>query len=233
MSGATVIETQALTRTYVMGDSEVGALRGVDLSVAAGEFVALMGPSGSGKSTLMHILGCLDTPTSGRYLLEGRAVDRLSADERASVRNRRIGFVFQTFNLLPRLTALDNVALPLAYQGRDAQAREQAASALEHVGLSKRALHRPTEMSGGQRQRVAIARAIVADPAIIFADEPTGNLDSATGEEIIELLVGLARAGRTLVVVTHDAHVASFADRVVNMRDGLIVDMEEALYALA
>lgn len=233
MSGVTVIETQALTRTYVMGDSEVGALRGVDLSVAAGEFVALMGPSGSGKSTLMHILGCLDTPTSGRYLLEGRAVDRLSADERASVRNRRIGFVFQTFNLLPRLTALDNVALPLAYQGRDAQAREQAASALEHVGLSKRALHRPTEMSGGQRQRVAIARAIVADPAIIFADEPTGNLDSATGEEIIELLVGLARAGRTLVVVTHDAHVASFADRVVNMRDGLIVDMEEALYALA
>lgn len=233
MSGIPVIETQALTRTYLMGDTEVGALRGVDLSVAAGEFVALMGPSGSGKSTLMHILGCLDTPTSGRYLLEGCAVDRLSADERASVRNRRIGFVFQTFNLLPRLTALDNVALPLSYQGRDAQARTQAAAALDHVGLSKRALHRPTELSGGQRQRVAVARAMIADPAIIFADEPTGNLDSVTGEEIIELLVGLARAGRTLVVVTHDAHVASFADRVINMRDGLIVDAEEVPNALA
>jgi putative ABC transport system ATP-binding protein len=233
-----IIETRELTRVYRMGSSEVRALKGVDLSVQAGEFIALMGASGSGKSTLMHLLGCLDTPTSGRYLLESREVSRLSRDERARVRNTRIGFVFQTFNLLPRLNALDNVALPLLYQGHDQRAvraagsggqkqastRARAEEALRQVGLANRAGHRPAELSGGERQRVAIARALITGPAIILADEPTGNLDSAMGEEIMGLLLELNRAGHTIILVTHDAQVASHARRLLRMRDGRLID---------
>jgi putative ABC transport system ATP-binding protein len=195
----------------------------VSVQVAPGEFVALMGPSGSGKSTMMHLLGCLDTPTSGRYVLEGRDVSRLTVDERAAVRNQRIGFVFQTFNLLPRLTALDNVMLPLLYRGRVADAKRRAREAVKRVGLERRAQHRPLELSGGERQRVAIARALITDPALILADEPTGNLDSHTGQEIMQLLIELSQAGRTIIMVTHDASVAAYAQRVVRMRDGQIV----------
>jgi putative ABC transport system ATP-binding protein len=215
-----VIEATGLTRTYRMGTTVVHALRGASLRVAQGEFVALMGPSGSGKSTLMHLLGCLDTPTAGTYLLEGQDVNALSGDERASVRNTRVGFVFQTFNLLPRLSALDNVALPLLYQGHVEKVRQRAATALGRVGLGHRADHRPTEMSGGEQQRVAIARALVTGPALILADEPTGNLDSATGASILQLLSTLNAEGRTLVLVTHDPQVAGHAHRVVRMRDG-------------
>ena len=219
-----VIQTQNLTRTYAMGDSTVHALRGVSLGVESGEFVALMGASGSGKSTMMHILGCLDTPTAGRYLLESRDVSTLSKDERARLRNSRIGFVFQTFNLLPRLNALDNVALPLLYGHQDAGAKKRAGEALERVGLMPRAVHRPNELSGGERQRVAIARALVTDPALILADEPTGNLDSKTGAEILGLLVELCQEGRTLLMVTHDPKVAAHAGRVLHMQDGEIVN---------
>ncbi len=222
-NGSIVIETQDLTRTYRLGATEVRALRGVSLQVAHGEFVALMGPSGSGKSTMMHLLGCLDTPTGGRYVLEGQEVSQLSTRERALVRNRRIGFVFQTFNLLPRLTAFDNVLLPLLYRGRVTDAPHRAASALQHVGLAQRLHHRPMELSGGERQRVAIARALITDPALILADEPTGNLDSQTGTEIMQLLVALSADGRTIIMVTHDASVAAYAQRVVHMRDGQIV----------
>lgn len=218
-----VIETEKLTRTYRLGTTDVHALRGVSVQVAAGEFVALMGPSGSGKSTMMHLLGCLDTPTSGRYVLEGRDVGQLSARERATVRNRRIGFVFQTFNLLPRLNALDNVLLPLLYRGNVNDARRRGVEALKRVGLAQRAQHRPTELSGGERQRVAIARALITDPALILADEPTGNLDSQTGTEIMQLLTALSADGRTIIMVTHDANVAAYAQRVVHMRDGQIV----------
>jgi putative ABC transport system ATP-binding protein len=220
---AWLIETDGLSRTYRLGTTEVRALRGVDVRVAPGEFVALMGPSGSGKSTMMHLLGCLDTPTAGRYVLEGRDVSQLTANERASVRNHRIGFVFQTFNLLPRLNALDNVLLPLLYRGRAADARRRAVEALKHVGLAQRAQHRPMELSGGERQRVAIARALVTDPALILADEPTGNLDSQTGTEIMQLLAALSADGRTIIMVTHDANVAAYAQRIVQMRDGQIV----------
>jgi putative ABC transport system ATP-binding protein len=219
-----VIQTQNLTRTYAMGDSTVHALRGVSLAVERGEFVALMGASGSGKSTMMHILGCLDTPTAGRYLLEGRDVSMLSKDERAHLRNSRIGFVFQTFNLLPRLNALDNVTLPLLYGREDAESKKRAGAALERVGLMPRAGHRPNELSGGERQRVAIARALVTDPALILADEPTGNLDSKTGAEILRLLVELCAEGRTLLMVTHDPKVAAHAGRVLQMQDGEIVN---------
>jgi putative ABC transport system ATP-binding protein len=222
-SSIPVIETQELARTYRLGRTEVRALRGVDLTVAPGEFMALMGPSGSGKSTLMHLLGCLDTPTAGTYRLEGRDVSGLSQDERARVRNSRIGFVFQTFNLLPRLSALDNVALPLLYQSRAREVKQRAATALEQVGLVHRGGHRPTELSGGERQRVAIARALVGEPALLLADEPTGNLDSRTGEEILHLLEALHASGRTILLVTHDANVAAHSGRVVRMQDGRIV----------
>src|SRR5512135_2531300 len=218
-----VIETENLTRTYRLGATEVRALRGVSMQVASGEFVALMGPSGSGKSTMMHMLGCLDTPTAGRYVLEGRDVSQLTVRERALMRNRRIGFIFQTFNLLPRLSALDNVLLPLLYRGRAVDAERRAYEALRRVGLEPRAQHRPMELSGGERQRVAIARALITDPALILADEPTGNLDSQTGQEIMQLLNELSAAGRTIIIVTHDATVATYAQRVVHLRDGQIV----------
>jgi putative ABC transport system ATP-binding protein len=219
-----VIEADELTKVYPMGSTHVHALRGASLRVATGEFVALMGPSGSGKSTLMHLLGCLDTPTSGTYLLEGRDVSGLPGDARARIRNERVGFVFQTFNLLPRLSALDNVALPLLYRGRVGSARQRAATALDRVGLAHRTDHRPTEMSGGERQRVAIARALVAEPAVILADEPTGNLDSETGAAVMDLLTALHADGRTVLVVTHDVHVSAYAQRIVHIKDGRIVD---------
>jgi putative ABC transport system ATP-binding protein len=218
-----LIETENLTKVYRMGDTEVPALRGVSFSVSPGEFVALMGPSGSGKSTMMHLLGCLDTPTSGRYLLEGRDVSTLSKDERARVRNARIGFVFQTFNLLPRLNALDNVALPMLYSHRAGDAKKRAAETLDRVGLTHRARHHPNELSGGERQRVAIARALVGDPALVLADEPTGNLDSKTGADIMRLLVELCAEGRTILIVTHDAQVAAHARRTLQMQDGEFV----------
>ena len=219
-----VIEAQDLTKVYRMGATEVHALRGASLRVAAGEFLALMGASGSGKSTLMHLLGCLDTPTAGRYRLEGQDVSTLSNEARSRVRNTRVGFVFQSFNLLPRLNALENVALPLFYRSRARNTQRRAAEALARVGLADRATHRPLELSGGERQRVAIARALVTDPAIILADEPTGNLDSATGDEVLGLLAGLHAEGRTILVVTHDAGVAARAQRILHMRDGQIMN---------
>ncbi|MCB8960264.1 MAG: ABC transporter ATP-binding protein [Ardenticatenales bacterium] len=223
-----VIQVDGLTRQYQMGDQLVHALRGVSFQVEAGEFVALMGPSGSGKSTLMHLLGCLDSPTSGQYWLAGAAVGQLSRRQRAVIRNQQIGFVFQTFNLLPRLTALANVMLPLQYSGRQRDTRERAAAALARVGLADRLSHRPTELSGGQRQRVAIARALVANPAIILADEPTGNLDSQTGADIMSLLTelnlepGENGAGRTIILVTHDPDVARQSRRILYLHDGAI-----------
>lgn len=228
-----VIEAHELSRDYQMGDQVVRALRGVSFQVASGEFVALMGPSGSGKSTLMHLLGCLDSPSSGRYLLAGEDVGQLSRRQRATIRNQQIGFVFQTFNLLPRLTALANVMLPLQYGGSQPHIRQQAEAALVRVGLADRLHHRPTELSGGQRQRVAIARALVADPAIILADEPTGNLDSKTGAAIMQLLAELNGEGdrngngRTIILVTHDPQVASHTHRILHLHDGEIVREEE------
>jgi putative ABC transport system ATP-binding protein len=210
-----------------MGHGLVHALRDVTFQVHAGAFLALMGPSGSGKSTLMHLLGCLDTPTTGRYLLNGRDVSRLSRRERADVRNRHIGFVFQSFNLLPRLSTLANVTLPLLYHRGDGaqQNHGQAAiEALRQVGLGDRLDHKPTELSGGQRQRVAIARALVGDPSLILADEPTGNLDSRTGADILDLLATLNESGRTVILVTHDAQVATRARQILHMQDGLMVD---------
>lgn len=224
-----MIEAQALTKVYPMGGAEVHALRGVSLCVASGGFLALMGPSGSGKSTLMHLLGCLDTPTTGSYRFEGREVSTLSDRERARVRSARIGFVFQTFNLLPRFSALENVMMPLLYRRGIADAPQRAIGALARVGLGDRVEHRPTELSGGQQQRVAIARALVTDPAIILADEPTGNLDRVTGDDIMRLLAELQREGRTILVVTHDPHVAGYAERILHMLDGRIVDSPEGI----
>jgi putative ABC transport system ATP-binding protein len=218
-----IIFTENLTRTYTLGSSIVKALCAVNLEVETGEFVALMGSSGCGKSTMLHLLGCLDTPTGGRYRLEGRDVSMLSKDDRARVRNTRIGFIFQTFNLLPRLNALDNIALPLLYGGSHREAKRRAGQALERVGLVARAEHHPNELSGGERQRVAIARALVTNPALILADEPTGNLDSQTGAEIMRLLVELSADRHTILMVTHDAKVAGYAGRILHMQDGAIL----------
>jgi putative ABC transport system ATP-binding protein len=218
-----LIETRDLWKTYVMGSEEIHALQGVSILIDRGEYVAIMGPSGSGKSTLMNLIGCLDTPTKGSYLLNAKEVASMNDDELARIRNQEIGFVFQTFNLLPRATALHNVELPLIYAGIPAKERqEKAKQALDKVELMSRATHRPNELSGGQRQRVAIARALVNDPSILLADEPTGNLDSKTGNEIMGVFERLHQAGNTIVLVTHEADIAAYAHRVISIRDGMV-----------
>ena len=220
-----LIETRDLWKTYVMGDEEIHALKGVSISIERGEYVAIMGPSGSGKSTLMNLIGCLDTPSKGTYLLNDKQVSQMNDNELARIRNEEIGFVFQTFNLLPRATALHNVELPLVYAGMGKTARlEQAKAAIEKVELTHRMTHKPNELSGGQRQRVAIARALVNNPSILLADEPTGNLDSKTGVEIMALFARLHEAGNTIIVVTHEADIAAYAHRVIAIRDGHIID---------
>jgi putative ABC transport system ATP-binding protein len=220
----TVIRAEGIVKNYRLGELDVEVLKGVDLEIRSGEYVALMGPSGSGKSTLMNILGCLDVPTAGRYFIEDREVGALSDDDLADVRGRRIGFVFQTFNLLPRTSALENVELPLHYQGRSS--RTAALQALESVGLGHRFDHHPSQLSGGERQRVAIARAVVTEPAIILADEPTGNLDSKTGLEILDIFDGLSRKGVTVVLVTHDRSVALRAQKIIHLKDGRVEKTE-------
>ena len=218
-----VIRTEGVTKDYVLGAEVVRAVRGIDLVIRRGEFVALMGPSGSGKSTFMNLLGCLDTPTAGQYWLNGQLVSEQSDDQLARVRNQEIGFVFQTFNLLPRADALHNVELPLIYAGVPGkERRRRAQEKLELVGLGDRMGHRPPELSGGQRQRVAIARALVNEPALLLADEPTGNLDSVTSGELLEILVGLNHAGQTIVLVTHEHDIAEHARRQLHLRDGVI-----------
>ena len=218
-----LIEARDLWRTYAMGAEEIHALRGVSFTIAAGEYLAVMGPSGSGKSTLMNLVGCLDTPTRGTYVLRGKVVSQMNDDELAAVRNREIGFVFQTFNLLPRATALHNVELPIVYAGVAREERlERARRALDMVDLGDRVSHRPNELSGGQRQRVAIARALVMGPSILLADEPTGNLDSATGEEIMRLFDRLHQEGNTIILVTHERDIAEHARRTLFIRDGQI-----------
>ena len=218
-----IIVTRGITRQYEMGGEIVRALRGVDLAVRRNEYVAIMGPSGSGKSTLMNLIGCLDTPSSGEYWLNGQQVSKMSDDALAHVRNKEIGFVFQTFNLLPRATALQNVELPLVYAGvSSGDRKKRAAQALDRVQLSERMLHKPNELSGGQRQRVAIARALVNEPSILLADEPTGNLDSQTSEEIMRVFESLAEQGQTVIMVTHESDIAAHARRVVVLRDGVI-----------
>jgi putative ABC transport system ATP-binding protein len=218
-----IIETHDLWKTYVMGSEEIHALRGVDLSIDKGEYVAIMGPSGSGKSTLMNLIGCLDTPSKGSYLLNGKQVSEMNDNELARIRNEEIGFVFQTFNLLPRATALHNVELPLVYAGvPNKERQERARESLRRVELVDRMSHKPNELSGGQRQRVAIARALVNNPSILLADEPTGNLDSKTGVEIMALFERLYQAGNTIILVTHEADIAEHAHRVVHIRDGKI-----------
>ena len=218
-----LIETRDLWKTYVMGQEEIHALRGVSIAIDRGEYVAIMGPSGSGKSTLMNLVGCLDTPSKGSYLLNGKEVAEMNDDELARIRNEEIGFVFQTFNLLPRASALHNVELPLIYAGIPAKERlDLARQALEKVELMSRASHKPNELSGGQRQRVAIARALVNNPSILLADEPTGNLDSKTGNEIMGVFERLHAAGNTIVLVTHEAEIAAYAHRVISIRDGQV-----------
>jgi putative ABC transport system ATP-binding protein len=218
-----IIQTTGLTKHYVMGSETVRALNGVDIQIRRNEYVAIMGPSGSGKSTLMNLIGCLDTPTEGEYILNGQAVQVLDDDELARIRNREIGFVFQTFNLLPRATALHNVELPLIYGGVGSKERHRrAAAALERVALGDRMDHRPNELSGGQRQRVAIARALVNNPSIVLADEPTGNLDTTTSAEIMDVFESLQKAGQTIIMVTHEFDIAAHAQRVITLVDGLI-----------
>lgn len=218
-----VIETNDIARTYIMGTEQVQALKSISIQINRGEYVAFMGPSGSGKSTLMNIIGCLDTPSKGTYILNGSDVSDMTEDALAEVRNKEIGFVFQTFNLLPRSTSLDNVALPLIYAGYNKSARtERALQVLESVGLGDRAKHKPNELSGGQRQRVAIARALVNNPSIILADEPTGNLDTKTSYEIMDLFDELHKKGNTIIMVTHEEDIAKYAHRIIRLRDGLI-----------
>ncbi len=219
----TLIALRGLTKVYIMGDQEVRALDGVDLDIRRGEFVAIMGPSGSGKSTLMNLIGCLDTPSSGSYILNGQEVSKMDENQLADLRNREIGFIFQTFNLLPRTSALQNVELPLVYAGVARTVRRQRAEeALRRVQLADRAHHRPNELSGGQRQRVAIARALVNEPSILLADEPTGNLDSTTSGEIMQVFAELHRQGQTIIMVTHEADIAAHAHRVVTLHDGRV-----------
>jgi putative ABC transport system ATP-binding protein len=218
-----LIEIEAVTKVYRMGSVEVQALKGIDLRVDEGEFVAIMGASGSGKTTLMNVIGCLDLPSGGRYLLEGVDVRQLNDNQLAAIRNRKIGFVFQSFNLIPRSTAIHNVEMPLIYAGMTGGRRERAMAALDSVGLADRARHQPSELSGGQQQRVAIARALVTAPAILLADEPTGNLDSESSTEIMRLLQELNEEGRTVVLITHENEIAAFAKRVVRLKDGLVV----------
>lgn len=223
MSEPDVIQAKGLTKVYQMGDVEVHALRGVDISVRRGEVISIMGPSGSGKSTLMNILGCLDRPTAGEYYLDGEAVKSMDDDQLADIRNRKVGFVFQSFNLLGRQSALTNVELPMRYAGMLNGRRERAIEALEAVGLGDRVHHRPNELSGGQQQRVAIARALVNDPAIILADEPTGNLDTTSGDEIMRILLDLNKErGTTLIFVTHDPEISEQTERIIYLRDGLV-----------
>jgi putative ABC transport system ATP-binding protein len=218
-----LIETRDLWKTYVMGTEEIHALRGVSIEIARGEYVAIMGPSGSGKSTLMNLIGCLDTPSKGSYLLNGKQVSQMNDNELARIRNEEIGFVFQTFNLLPRASALQNVELPLVYAGVSGVERQtRAKGALDRVELTSRMTHRPNELSGGQRQRVAIARALVNNPSILLADEPTGNLDSKTGNEIMGLFAKLHEAGNTIILVTHEAEIAAYAHRTIHIRDGQV-----------
>jgi putative ABC transport system ATP-binding protein len=225
-----VIRTEGLAKVYEMGAEQVHALRGIDVEIRKGEYVAIMGPSGSGKSTLMNLIGCLDSPSSGRYWLAGRLVSDLDDDELAYIRNKEIGFVFQTFNLLPRASALHNVELPLIYNGTPSEERlVKAKQALERVDLTPRMNHKPNELSGGQRQRVAIARALVNDPSIVLADEPTGNLDSKTGEEIMNLFANLHRQGNTIILVTHEMDIAQHAHRVIFIRDGRIASDEKVI----
>ncbi|WP_028522636.1 ABC transporter ATP-binding protein [Runella limosa] len=218
-----IIETSHIAKRYIMGTEIIDALKDVTISVSRGEYVAFMGPSGSGKSTLMNIIGCLDSPTSGKYILNSKDVSDMTENELAEVRNKEIGFVFQTFNLLPRMTSLENVALPLIYAGYTKSERtERAMAALKSVGLEQRAGHRPNELSGGQRQRVAVARALVNDPSILLADEPTGNLDTRTSYEIMDLFDQLHSKGNTIVVVTHEDDIAKYAHRIIRLRDGLV-----------
>ena len=229
MDSKPVIQLVELQRRYVMGETHIDALRAVDLDVYRNEYLAIMGQSGSGKSTLMNIIGCLDRPTAGEYWLNGERVSAMSDGQLAHIRNREIGFIFQTFNLLPRMTALANVEVPLIYSGKKKKARvDLASAALDRVGLADRMMHRPSEMSGGQRQRVAIARALVTNPSIVLADKPTGNLDSGTGEEIMRLFDRLHREGNTLIVVTHEQHIAEHAKRVVRLSDGDIISDTKA-----
>jgi putative ABC transport system ATP-binding protein len=218
-----LLSLKNIARRYTIGSEEVNALRRIDLDIGKGEYVALMGPSGSGKSTLMNIIGCLDTPSQGEYYLNGKEVSKMSEDELAEIRNKEIGFIFQTFNLVPRSNALDNVALPLVYAGiKKADRINRAKVALDNVGLSDRITHKPNELSGGQRQRVAVARALVNNPSIILADEPTGNLDSKTSEEIMNLFREIHRQGNTIIVVTHEEDIARHAHRIVRIKDGMI-----------